>query len=248
MSRSLRANLLVNTSSEEENEEQQTPAPKAVGGEQHSNKERGIPILEQKKFFERIESLGGFEVLIHKSKLLQKICDEKQQAFGSPSNCKTPRRQRRKVSNFVDKLKQLDPQKRAERRAKIFKQGELIELSPPPTARATTTTTTTSLTTLFLTGADIPGQHYDFTYNDDIYGDLVVTEFIDEEVDKKYVNGFAILLPSQDICDVYQLKACIVGEDNNQVEVVHGTNCHCFLNNSSDWICKLEGKKRSCML
>jgi hypothetical protein len=89
---------------------------------------------------------------------------------------------------------------------------------------------------------DYPAEYFDFSYDRDTYGDLIVAEIIDEEVGSNYVNGFVVLLPSQDSRDVSKLEARLISE-SNQIEVLHPTLRYGFLNHSSGWIGNLEGKK-----
>lgn len=96
--------------------------------------------------------------------------------------------------------------------------------------------TTTIMT---LSSADLPKQQYTFSVDhNNMYGDLVVAEFVDEEVDKKYCDGFAILVPAVDVRDVPSLKARII--DANTVEVVTVAYRHGFRNHSNSWMKVLE--------
>jgi hypothetical protein len=127
---------LLDTSSEEEHEVVASTAVLLATPQKGEQQERGLPPSVRTKLFEAIESKGGVEVVSNSNRLLQSLCDEHPEVFGSPSNLKTPRGRRRKVSNFVDKFKRLTPEKRAARRSKAFTEAknedQLLSLSSPP--------------------------------------------------------------------------------------------------------------------
>lgn len=67
---------------------------------------------------------------------------------------------------------------------------------------------------------------------------------MDEEVGKKYCNGYAIMIPGADVRDVSRFKAKIIGKDSNKVEVTCVTTRHGFQNHSSEWIGTLESVQK----
>lgn len=94
-----------------------------------------------------------------------------------------------------------------------------------------------------LSSDDIPEDGpFTFAPDRDVYGDLVITEFVDEEVNKKYCDGYAIIIPAVDVRDVPSLKAKIVGK--NQVQVVTVATHFGFRNHSNEWLGALETNKK----
>jgi len=139
MSRKVRINLLIDTSSDEE-EDTKLPPKQANKTAPASSvtPDRGLPNSIKKQLIEVLDSKGGFEAVSCAERVLRDVCDEDIVAFGSPSNLKTPRGRRRQVSNFIDKYKRLTPPKRADRRASIFKKEQassanIKSLSPTAT-------------------------------------------------------------------------------------------------------------------
>jgi hypothetical protein len=86
-------------------------------------------------------------------------------------------------------------------------------------------------------------EAFEFDHGRDIYGDVVVVAFVDEEVGTKHCSGFAILVPSVDLRDVQLLKASIM-DDNTTVEITTVATRHGFRAHASNWIGVLEGVQR----
>lgn len=96
----------------------------------------------------------------------------------------------------------------------------------------------------FLDTDEIVPAEYDFTLDRLFYDDLVIKEFVDEEVGTKYCNGYAIVIPGVDVRDVSRLKARIIGRDSNKIEVTCVAARHGFQNHSSEWIGTLESVQK----
>jgi len=87
----------------------------------------------------------------------------------------------------------------------------------------------------------IPKEVFDFSYDRLVYSDLIVTEFIDEEVGSNLVNGYAFLLPTVDVRDSRHLKAKLLND--NQVEITTVATRHSFLHHSGEWLGVLDKVK-----
>jgi len=77
---------LLDTSSEEEHEVVASTAVLLATPQKGEQQERGLPPSVRTKLFEAIESKGGVEVVTNSNRLLQSLCDEHPEVFGSPSN------------------------------------------------------------------------------------------------------------------------------------------------------------------
>jgi len=86
--------------------------------------------------------------------------------------------------------------------------------------------------------------HYEYSSDHDIYGPLVITEFIDEEVGgKKFVNGYAIIVPGADTRDAPSIKA-VIHSSKNKVDVTLVATRHGFFNSAEAWLQNLDKVKK----
>jgi hypothetical protein len=88
-----------------------------------------------------------------------------------------------------------------------------------------------------------PAETYEFDTDRVVYDDVVIVDFVDEEVDQKLVDGFAILYPCADVRDIPAMKARILG--TNEVELTLVATRYGFLEHKDAWMKTLETQKKA---
>jgi hypothetical protein len=146
----LRKALLIDTDSEEEQEDVKVVSQ--ISSEEIQQTKKGVPDHIKKRLLTVLDTKGGLEVVSNSERVLAELCDTDPDSFGSPTKFRTPRNRRRQVSNFVDKFKRLDAEKRKVVRARIFQAQEppaasssistIPEETPAPKKKSSTRPTT----------------------------------------------------------------------------------------------------------